>query len=56
MSSKFLMYLLITAGSVIGGYVPVLFGASLISFTSILGSGIGSLIGIYLSFKLAKLF
>lgn len=40
-------------GSLIGGYLPVLFGASLLSFSSILGNGIGALVGIWLGYKIS---
>ena len=33
-------------GSIIGGYIPVLFGASLFSFSSLIGNGLGSIVGI----------
>lgn len=42
------------AGSFIGGYVPVLFGADLLSFTSIIGNGIGGILGIWIAFKLTQ--
>lgn len=41
-------------GGAIGGYVPMLWGAGLISMSSIIFSGIGSFIGIYLGFKLGE--
>ncbi len=40
-------------GSIIGGYVPVAFGASLLSFTSLLGNGIGGILGIFVGYKLS---
>lgn len=39
-------------GSLIGGYIPVLWGADIFSFSSILTSGIGGILGIYIVFKL----
>lgn len=41
-------------GSIIGGFVPLIFGASLLSYESILGNGIGGLVGIFLVFKLTE--
>lgn len=55
MPSKFLIYLFLTIGSVAGSFVPMIFGAGILSYWSALGSGIGALIGIYLAFKVAKL-
>ncbi len=43
-----------TVGSIIGGYIPTLFGVSLISYTSVLLSGIGSIIGIWIGYKLSN--
>ena len=39
-------------GSVIGGYIPTLFGADSFSLFSIISSALGAFIGIWLSFKL----
>jgi len=52
MSPKGLIMIGLFVGSIIGGYIPVLFGASLLSFSSIIFSGIGSIIGIYIAYKL----
>jgi len=41
-------------GSIIGGYLPVIFGASLLSFTSIVGNAIGGILGIWIAFKLTN--
>lgn len=38
-------------GSVIGGYVPALWGAGLFSISSIIGGAIGGILGIWLTFK-----
>jgi len=38
-------------GTTIGSYVPVIFGASIFSMTSILGSGVGGVLGLWISFK-----
>jgi len=40
-------------GSTIGSYIPALFGASLISFSSIFFSAIGGVIGVYITYKLS---
>ncbi len=41
-------------GSIVGGYVPVLFGASMVSFIGILLSVIGGIAGILAGYKLSK--
>ncbi len=38
-------------GSILGGYIPILWGESLFSLYSILFSAIGALIGIVIGFK-----
>jgi uncharacterized membrane protein YeaQ/YmgE (transglycosylase-associated protein family) len=52
MSRGFLIILGMTIGSVAGGYVPMLWGDSFLSFTSILTSGVGSIIGIWIMYKI----
>ncbi|MFA5128217.1 MAG: hypothetical protein WC457_04445 [Patescibacteria group bacterium] len=39
-------------GSTIGGYLPTIFGAGIFSLYSILGTVLGGVLGIWLSFKL----
>lgn len=43
-----------TVGSTIGSYLPVLFGVSVFSATSILAGGAGGLVGIYFGYKLGE--
>ena len=54
MSRGFLITLGMTIGSVAGGYVPILWGDSFLSFASILTSGIGSIIGIWIMYKITS--
>jgi hypothetical protein len=42
-------------GSSIGGFIPTLWGASFLDFSSILLSGIGAFIGLWLGFKISQL-
>jgi len=56
MPSKAFVTLLMIIGSTMGGLVPLLFGADMLSYSSVIGSGIGGLLGIYLSFKLSSFF
>jgi len=39
-------------GSIMGGYIPTIFGASVFSMSSIICGGVGGILGIWLSFKL----
>lgn len=43
-------------GSTLGSYIPVLWGGSVFSFTSILFGVIGGLVGIWLGYKISKYF
>ena len=54
MNSKKLITLGMIAGSLIGGYLPTLFGVSGLSFTSLITSAIGAAIGVYLGYKLSR--
>ena len=55
MSTRFIIFIGMTLGSIIGGYIPTLFGAGLLSYSSILFSGIGSILGIWIGYKLSNL-
>lgn len=52
MSKRVLVSLGLIVGATIGGYVPLLFGAGLFSYTSILASGLGAILGVWIGFKL----
>jgi predicted MFS family arabinose efflux permease len=52
MPSRALFWVAILIGSTIGGAVPELWGADMLSFTSLLLSGIGALVGLWIAFKI----
>lgn len=52
--NKTLLYLCITIGGAIGGYIPVLFGADGFSAWTILTSTVGSIIGIFVAARLSE--
>jgi hypothetical protein len=54
MPSKKLIMLGMVVGSIVGGYVPCLFGVSAISFTSLFTSTIGATLGIWLGYKFGR--
>ncbi len=54
MSSKAVIYIFLSIGSFIGGWVPTLFGASAFGLGSILGGFVGGAIGIWAGFKLGQ--
>jgi hypothetical protein len=52
MSRKTLVWIGLSIGSVVGAYVPLLWGADLFSFSALLSSTAGGFLGIWLGFKL----
>jgi len=54
MSRKSFVMIGLVAGSLIGGYVPILWGAGLLSFSSLLGNTIGAILGIFIAFKMTE--
>ena len=49
------LYIAMTIGSVVGGYIPMLWGADMFSMWSILGSGIGAIAAIFVMYKINNL-
>lgn len=54
MSTKKIIFIGMTIGSIAGGYIPTLFGADSISFASLIGSAIGGVAGIWVGFKMTR--
>lgn len=54
MSAKTLIIICMTIGSFAGGYIPSLFGASMLSFYGLIFSFFGGIAGIYVGYKLSK--
>jgi len=54
MNKKTLIWIGLFIGSAIGGYLPALWGASVFSLSSVLGSAIGGIGGIWLGFKMGN--
>jgi hypothetical protein len=52
--TKKLIYLFLFIGSTIGGYVPLFWGDGIFSMSSIILSGIGGLVGIYVGYRLGE--
>lgn len=52
--SKLLIGIGMFLGSTVGSYVPLLWGGSVFSFTSILFGVIGGLLGIWLGYQVSK--
>ncbi|MBI5742506.1 MAG: hypothetical protein HZA25_01550 [Candidatus Niyogibacteria bacterium] len=45
-------YIAMFVGSTLGGMIPMLWGAGVFSFSSIIFSAIGALLGVYVAFRL----
>lgn len=54
MSAKVLVTIGVIIGSLLGGYIPTLFGAGLISYSSVFFSGVGAIAGIWVGYKLSN--
>ena len=49
-----LIWIGLFVGSAVGGYVPALWGAGMLSFSSVIGSAIGGVAGIWLGYRLGE--
>jgi uncharacterized membrane protein YeaQ/YmgE (transglycosylase-associated protein family) len=54
MSKKQAVYVGTVAGSMAGSYIPLLWGASELSFSSLIFGAIGAIVGIYIGFKMGE--
>ncbi|HVZ58288.1 MAG TPA: hypothetical protein VG935_00840 [Patescibacteria group bacterium] len=54
MLTKLIIFIFITIGSLVGGFVPLLWGGSLFSYSGILFSGIGGILGLWIALKLTQ--
>lgn len=52
MSSKTVVMIGMVVGSLIGGYIPTLWGSGVFSLTSLLTTTIGGVVGVYITYKL----
>ena len=50
MSKKALIWIGLTVGSAVGGYLPALWGGDLISFSAVILSTAGGIVGIWLGY------
>ena len=54
MSTKSLVFIFMTIGSVIGGYLPLLWGGDTFSMSSIFLSSVFAIVGIWVGFKIGQ--
>jgi len=52
MESKKIVWLLMSVGSIAGGYIPLLWGSAYFSFSSIIFSALGAILGIWVAFRM----
>ncbi|MGC9605164.1 MAG: hypothetical protein ABSF56_00155 [Minisyncoccia bacterium] len=55
MNAKSLIWIGVFVGGTVGSYIPVLFGADVFSFSSIILGMFGGLFGIWAGFKLSQM-
>lgn len=56
MASKTAILIGMTIGSMIGGYIPVMFGSSAFSYMSLIGNTLGGLAGIIVTYYIGQRF
>jgi hypothetical protein len=49
-----LIWLGLFVGSTAGGYIPTLWGADMLSFSSVIGSAVGGILGIWIGFRMGE--
>lgn len=54
MDSKKTIYFMMFIGGIVGGYIPLLWGAGYFSFSSIIFNALGAFLGIWIGFKLTR--
>lgn len=54
MSRKSAIFWGMTFGSLVGGYIPALWGGDAFSISGIVWSGVGGILGIWLGFKMGS--
>lgn len=56
MNSKMFIWVGLFLGSIIGAYIPLLWGAGALSLSAVFTSAAGSILGIWLGYKIGKNF
>ncbi|MFA6463686.1 MAG: hypothetical protein WCV55_01620 [Candidatus Paceibacterota bacterium] len=54
MSTKSLVFIFMTIGSIIGGYIPMLWGEGSFSMSALVFSSIFAIVGIIVGFKIGQ--
>jgi len=53
-STKSIVWISVFIFSIIGGYIPVILGSSILSLSSLFGNGAGGLFGIWIGLKIGN--
>jgi uncharacterized membrane protein YeaQ/YmgE (transglycosylase-associated protein family) len=54
MSKKSLIWIGMTVGSLVGGYLPALWGGDVLSFSGLILSTVGAFVGIWLGYRFGE--
>ena len=54
MSKKALVWIGLTIGSAVGGYLPALWGGGVIPFSSVVLSAVGGIVGIWVGYRFGE--
>ena len=54
MSKKALIWIGMTVGSIVGGYLPALWGGDFISFSGVILSTVGGFLGIWIGYRFGE--
>lgn len=54
MSTKVSVFIFMTIGSFVGGYIPNLWGDGTFSMSALVLSSVGAIVGIYIGFKIGQ--
>lgn len=54
MESKKIMWILMSLGGFLGGYIPLLWGSAGFTFSTILFNALGAILGIWVAFKITR--
>jgi len=54
MESRKIIWLFMSVGGILGGYIPLLWGANYFSFASIIFNALGAIFGIWVAFRLTR--
>jgi hypothetical protein len=56
MSTRTIIYIFLSIGSIAGGWIPTLWGASAFGFQSLLGAFVGGMLGIWGGYRFGQYF